>query len=163
MIRRTLLLALVLLAARPLGAQVRVDTTGAGVLIGEALNRSEVMARLEYLTDAIGPRLTGSGAMKLANDWTEAQFKVYGINAWQEEWEYGVTWERGPIAFQLESPFRRQLTAHSWAWTAGTGGKTLTGPVVLVDVSTPESLAVYQDKVKGAWLMLRPAAAQSAV
>jgi len=156
MIRRTLLLALVLLAARPLGAQVRVDTTGAGVLIGEALNRSEVMARLEYLTDAIGPRLTGSGAMKLANDWTEAQFKVYGINAWQEEWEYGVTWERGPIAFQLESPFRRQLTAHSWAWTVGTEGKTLTGPVVMVDVSTPESLAVYKGKVKGAWLMLRP-------
>ncbi len=134
-----------------------VDTTGAGVLIGEALNKSQVMTTLEFLTDVIGPRLTGSPAMKLANDWTEAQFKLYGLSASQEAWEYGVTWERGPIAFQIEAPFRRNLTAHSWAWTAGTGGKTLTGPVVLVDASTPESLAVYKDKIKGAWLMLRPA------
>ncbi|MDH4132482.1 MAG: M20/M25/M40 family metallo-hydrolase, partial [Gemmatimonadota bacterium] len=120
-------------------------------------NKSQVMTTLGYLTDMIGPRLTGSAAMKLANDWTEAQFKLYGLSASQEAWEYGVTWERGPISFQIDAPFRRNLTAHSWAWTAGTGGKTLTGPVALVDASTPESLAVYKDKIKGAWLMLRPA------
>ena len=154
MIRRILML--LTLAATPLAAQT-VDTTGTGVLIGEALNKSQVMTTLEYLTDMIGPRLTGSSAMKLANDWTEAQFKLYGLTAWQEAWEYGVTWERGPISFEITSPFRRNLTAQSWAWTAGTGGKTLTGPVVLVDVSSPESLAVYTDRVKGAWLMLRPA------
>lgn len=152
---RRFLLALSLVAT-PLAAQTGVDTTGAGALIDQALNQSQVMARLEYLTDVIGPRLTGSAAMKRANDWTETQFKAYGLSAWQEEWSFGVTWERGPIAFTVESPFVRNLTAHSWAWTDGTGGKTLTGPVVRVDVSTPESLAVYKDRVKGAWLMLRP-------
>lgn len=154
---RRLLLSLAL-AASPLAAQTGVDTSGSGVLIGEALNKSQVMTTLEYLTDVIGPRLTGSAATKQANDWTEAQFKLYGLAARQEPWEYGVTWERGPIAFRINSPFPRNLTAHSWAWTEGTGGKTLTGPVVLVDVSTAESLAVYKDKVKGAWLLLRPAA-----
>ncbi len=152
--RMLLLLALV---STPLAAQT-VDTAGTGVLIGEAMNKSQVMTTLQFLTDVIGPRLTGSPAMKQANDWTEAQFKLYGLTATQEAWEYGVTWERGPIAFRIEAPFPRNLTAHSWAWTAGTGGKTLTGPVVLVDVSTAESLAVYQDRIKGAWLMLRPAA-----
>jgi hypothetical protein len=34
----------------------------------------------------------------------------------------------------------------------------LAGPVVKVDVSTPESLAVYKDRVKGAWLLTQPAA-----
>lgn len=155
MTRRFLLL--LTLAASPLAAQT-VDTTGAGALIGEAMNKSQVMTTLEYLTDVIGPRLTGSAAAKHANDWTQAQFKLYGLAATQEAWEYGVTWERGPIAFRIDSPFPRNLTAHSWAWTEGTGGKTLTGPVVLVDVSSPESLAVYKDKVKGAWLMLRPPA-----
>ncbi len=153
MTRRILLLFA--LFATPLAAQT-VDTSGTGVLIGEALNTSQVMTTLEFLTDVIGPRLTGSSAMKLANEWTEAQFKLYGLGAWQESWEYGVTWERGPIAFRIDAPFTRNLTAHSWAWTAGTGGETLTGPVALVDASTPESLAVYKDKIKGAWLMLRP-------
>jgi carboxypeptidase Q len=150
-------LMLLTLVAAPLAAQT-VDTTGTGILIGEAMNKSQVMTTLEFLTDVIGPRLTGSAAMKQANDWTEAQFKLYGLSATQESYEYGVTWERGPIAFKIDAPFPRNLTAHSWAWTAGTGGKTLTGPVVLVDASTPESLAVYKDKIKGAWLMLRPAA-----
>lgn len=145
-------------AATPLAAQTGVDTAGAGALIDQALNQSQVMARLEYLTDVIGPRLTGSAAMKRANDWTEAQFKAYGLAAWQEEWTFGVAWERGSAAFRLESPFVRNVTAFSWAWTEGTGGKTLTGPVVRVDASTPESLAVYKDRVKGAWLMLRPPA-----
>lgn len=156
MIRR-MLLALALLAS-PLAAQTGVDTTGVGALLDQALNHSEVVANLEYLTDVIGPRLTGSPAMKKANDWTEAKFKSYGLAASQEAWEYGVTWERGPITFRLDAPFSRQLTAHSWAWTVGTGGKMLTGPVVLVDVSSAESLAVYKPKVKGAWLMLRPPA-----
>lgn len=146
------------LAAAPLAAQTGVDTAGAGVLIDQALNHSEVMKNLEYLTDVIGPRLTGSPATKNANDWTEARFKAYGLTGSQETWQYGVAWERGPIAFRLEAPFPRNLTAHSWAWTEGTGGKTLTGPVVRIDRSTPESLAVYKNKVKGAWLLLAPAA-----
>ena len=48
-------------SVRPVFAQdLVVDTTGAGVLIDEALNRSEVMQNLQYLSDVIGPRLTGS-------------------------------------------------------------------------------------------------------
>ena len=157
MTRRILLL--LALAATPLAAQTGVDTAGAGALIDEAMNKSQVMANLEYLTDVIGPRLTGSAAMKRANDWTEAQFKVYGLTQLA-----GVVGVRRHVGARARSPSASSrpssanLTAHSWAWTAGTGGKTLTGPVVMVDVSTPESLAVYQGKVKGAWLMLRPPA-----
>ena len=54
---------------------------------------------------------------------------------------------------RLLAPFQRAVTAQSWAWTAGTGGKPMAGPVVLVNVSSPESLAVYKDRVKGAWLI----------
>ena len=37
------------------------------------------------------------------------------------------------------------------------GGKTLTGPVVLADLSTPDSLAAYKGKVRGAWVLPRSA------
>ena len=159
--KRTLLLLLALSAgpaAAQTSAQSAVDTTGAGALIDQAMNRSEVMQNLEYLADVIGPRLTGSAAMKRANDWTAERFKAYGLTASLEPWQYGVTWERGPATFRITEPFQRNLVGHSWAWTAGTAGKTVAGPVVLVDASTPESLAVYLPKVKGAWLLMRPAA-----
>jgi carboxypeptidase Q len=144
-----------LFIALPLHAQSAVDTSGAGALIAEAMNRSEVMSNLQHLTDVIGPRLSGSPAMRRANEWTADRFKAYGLTAALEPYDFGVTWERGTATLRLLSPFTRYLTGHSWAWTQGTQGKTLTGPVVFADVSTPESLAVNKSKVKGAWVLPR--------
>jgi carboxypeptidase Q len=137
----------------PLGAQTGVDTTGTAAIIRQATDHSDVMKNLEYLSDVIGPRLTGSAAMRRANDWTAERFKAYGLTAAIEPWDFGVTWERGVANARLLAPFQRAVTAQSWAWTAGTGGKAMAGPVVLVNVSSPESLAVYKDRVKGAWLI----------
>jgi carboxypeptidase Q len=146
---------LALNTAVPLAAQTGVDTAGAGALVDQAMNRSEVMRNLQYLSDVIGPRLSGSPAMRRANQWTAERFKSYGLSAWLEPYQFGVTWQRGSSSLRLLAPFTRAITAHSWAWTEGTGGKTLSGPVVATDLSTPESLAVYRDKVKGAWVLTR--------
>jgi hypothetical protein len=145
-----------LTAAAPLAAQSSVDTAGAGRLIDQAMNHSEVMQNLEHLSDVIGPRLSGSPAMRRANEWTASRFKAYGLTAALEPYTFGVTWERGAASLRLIAPFQRAVTGHSWAWTVGTGGKTLSGPVVLTDIPVPESLAVYRDKVKGAWVLPRP-------
>ncbi len=156
---RSKLIALALLTAAPLSAQqVNVDTAGSGALIAQAMDKSEVMKNLQYLSDVIGPRLTGSAAMRKANDWTAAQLKAYGLTSHLEEWDFGVTWQRGPAGFKITAPFERNLVGHSWAWTAGTGGKTLAGPVVRVDATNADSIAVYAAKMKGAWLIIRPGA-----
>jgi carboxypeptidase Q len=146
---------LVLITVNPVAAQSSVDTASAGALIDQAMNHSEVMRNLEYLSDVIGPRLSGSAAMRRANEWTAERFKAYGLTVALEPYEFGVPWERGAVSLRLIAPFARAVTAHSWAWTEGTGGKTLSGPVVATDLSTPESLAVYQNKVKGAWVLPR--------
>jgi len=138
-------------------AQTAVDTSGIGALVAQAMDHSEVMANLRELSDVIGPRLSGSAAMRRANDWTAERFRSYGLRATLEAYTFGVTWERGPISVRLVAPFTRAVTAHSWAWTAGTGGKTRTGPVVLGDLSTPDSLAAYKGKVRGAWVLPRAA------
>ena len=44
----------------------------------EGLKRSQVMETLSYLSDVIGPRLTGSPNMKRANDWTRDQLAKWG-------------------------------------------------------------------------------------
>ena len=151
------LIALLLLSAplaRPLRAQaIAVDTSGTGAVLDQALNHSAVMQNLAYLSDMIGPRLTGSSAMKKANDWTMAQFKAYGLSSQLESYVFGITWERGDASLKLVQPFARTITAHSWAWTAGTGGKTLSGDVIRINGS-PDSLSAYLPKVKGKWLVL---------
>jgi carboxypeptidase Q len=151
----TILLAAAVLAA-PLRAQSTVDTAGSGALIAEGLERSEVMENLRYLSDVIGPRLSGSAAMRRANEWTAQRFQSYGLAASLEPYDFGVTWERGSVSLRLTAPFGRAMTGHSWAWTAGTDGKTRKGPVVLVDLSTRDSFAVYRGRVRGAWVLPKP-------
>src|SRR3954463_5750707 len=153
---RLFLPLLFFVAAGPALAQAPVvDTAGTGRLIDQAMNHSEVMQNLQHLSDVIGPRLSGSPAMRRANEWSAERVRGDGLTAALEPYQFGVTWERGPATLRLTAPFTRQVTAHSWAWTEGTGGKTLSGPVVMTDLSTPESLAVYKDKVKGAWVLPR--------
>src|SRR5262245_18254503 len=60
----------------------------------EGLNRSQVMPTLSYLSDVIGPRLTGSPNMKRANEWTRDQLTKWGLqNAHLESWgPFGRGW-----------------------------------------------------------------------
>jgi carboxypeptidase Q len=146
---------MLLAVTAPLAAQSTVDTTGVRAILDQALHRSEVMQNLEYLADNIGPRLSSSPAMRRANEWTASRFEAYGLKTLLEPYAFGVPWERGSASLRLTAPFTREVTAHSWAWTEGTNGKTLAGSVVLTDLSTPESLAVYKDKVRGAWVLPR--------
>jgi hypothetical protein len=132
-----------------------VDTAGAGRLIDEAMNRSQVMRNLQYLTDVIGPRLTGSPAARAANDWTMRKFQEYGLTARLEQWTFGGTWERGPMWVRMIAPRVHDVIAASWAWAPGTNG-TVRGPVVRIDAWLPESLAANLTKVRGAFVMLGP-------
>jgi hypothetical protein len=149
---KKLFLFVVISAAAPLDAQT-VDSSGAGALIAQAMDHSEVMKNLQYLSDGVGPRLSGSQAMRKSNEWVAQRFREYGLQASMEEYPFGITWQRGPISARLTVPFERQLNAWSWAWTAGTGGKALEGPILRIDVTNADSLAKYRDRVRGKWLM----------
>ncbi len=149
-----LALALAGATALPLAAQYPVDTSGSGQLIAEALERSQLMPNLQYLSDVIGPRLSGSPAMRRANDWFAEKFRSYGATASLEAYPFGVTWERGAASARLVAPFSRWVNVWSWAWTEGTGGKTLTGPIVRLTITDAASLEAQRDRIKGAWLIL---------
>jgi hypothetical protein len=149
---KKLLPILLLLCAPSLSAQT-VDSSVARVLIAEAMDHSELMRNLQYLSDAIGPRLSGSAAMRKANEWTAQRFRDYGLRVTMEEYPFGVTWQRGPASARLTAPFGRWVNAWSWAWTAGTGGRPLEGPIMRMDATNADSLARYRDKVRGKWLM----------
>jgi hypothetical protein len=124
-------------------------------VLATARHDSELMANLAYLSDVIGPRLTGSAALERANQWAASRMEAYGLsNVHQEAWSAPVGWERGPAGGRLVEPDNgRALTLAAVGWTPGTSGK-VEGDVVVLDVTTGKELAAYKGKLKNA-LVLR--------
>jgi carboxypeptidase Q len=120
-------------------------------IIAEAKNGSEIMANLTYLSDMIGPRLTGSAALKKANDWTAEKMRSYGLsNVHLEGWQIPVRWERGPASMRIIEPnIGRSLTVAAMGWTPGTNGK-ITGEVVVIKAQNAKELEQYKGKLKNA-------------
>ena len=127
-------------AARPI-AQIRE----------EGLQRSQVMETLEYLTDVIGPRLTGSPGLKRANEWTRARLEHWGlVNAKLEPWgPFGKGWSLERFSAQVVEPQAIPLIAYPAAWSPGTDG-AITREVVHLDVQDAAGLERYRGKLKGA-------------
>ena len=115
-------------------------------------DHSEVMNTLEYLSDMIGPRLTGSDRLKRANEWTMAKMKEYGLeNVHLEPYTIPRGWERGTCEMTIVENGLK-VEAAQGAWTPGTNGK-ITGPVVVFNPRTEADLAAYKGKLKNAILL----------
>jgi Zn-dependent M28 family amino/carboxypeptidase len=119
-------------------------------ILSEIRDHSEVMANLEYLSDEIGPRLTGSPQLKQANDWTADMFRKYGLtNVHLEPWTIARSWTRGTARARIISPAEHPLTIASAGWSPGTNG-VLRGPIVYFDAKTKEDFDKFRGKLKGA-------------
>src|SRR5438874_3315168 len=103
----------------------------------EGLKRSEVMQTLSYLTDVIGPRLTGSPNLKRANEWTRDRLAAWGLaRARLESWgPFGRGWSLQRFSAQVIDPQCIPLIAYPNAWSPGTEG-TLVAPVVYFDATS---------------------------
>jgi carboxypeptidase Q len=83
-------------------------------ILAEIHDHNEIMTNLEYLSDVIGQRLTGSENLKKANDWTREKFAGYGLaNAHLESWTIAHGWTRGTSRGRIVSPTEHPLTIAS--------------------------------------------------
>src|SRR5712664_662644 len=107
-------------------------------------------ADLTYLTERIGPRLTGSAKLDEASHWTAEQFKAAGLaNVHLEDWTIANSWTRGPASGRIIAPTEQMLTLARAGWSPGTNG-AVRGPVVGVIFEKIEDLEQYKGKLKGA-------------
>src|SRR6185436_5272360 len=138
-----------------LEARFAVDSASVAFLIAEGLQRSHAGSDLEFLTDVIGPRLTGSPGVRRANEWTAAKLREYGADSVAlEPWPFGISWQRGPLTMRLLAPHQRWLQAVSWAWAPGTNGPRA-GDVVFLDATTREEFdRRFAGKLRGAWVLI---------
>jgi carboxypeptidase Q len=119
-------------------------------ILNEIHEHSELMENLEYLSDRIGPRLTGSALLRQANDWTAEMFRRYGLaNVHLEPYSIPHSWARGTAKARILTPTERPLTIASAAWSPNTKG-TVRGPVVYFDAKQPEDFAKFHKRLKGA-------------
>ena len=119
-------------------------------ILAEVHDHNEIMFNLEYLSDVIGARLTGSENLKKANEWTRQKFSDYGVaNSHLESWTVAHTWDRGAASGRIVSPSVHPLTIASYAWAPSTNG-AVRGPVVYVKAQSVDDLAQYKGKLKGA-------------
>jgi carboxypeptidase Q len=152
------LLLAVLAPALPAPAQTiaeRVDLAVVERIRDEGLNRSGLEPLAWYLTDVIGPRLTGSTGMRRANEWTAEMFRSWGLaNVRVEPWgEFGRGWERVSYYGRMLEPFVQPLHATPLAWTGSTPGR-VDGPVIAIEAETPDELvARYRGRLGGAFVL----------
>src|ERR1700739_4020999 len=119
-------------------------------ILSEVREHSEAMQNLEYLSDNIGARLTGSPQLKQANDWTAEQMRKYGlVNVHLEPWTIAHSWTRGTATARIVAPAEHPLTIASAGWSPSTLG-VVRGPVVFVDAKKKEELEKFRGKLKGA-------------
>src|SRR5437870_6922122 len=119
----TLIVPYAALAQQPQGSQQpQLDPNDPIAKIrDEGLNRSQVMQTLSYLTDVIGPRLTGSPNLRRANEWTRDRMTSWGLtNAHLEAWgPFGRGWSLKSFSAQIIEPQAIPLIAAPKAWTPG--------------------------------------------
>src|SRR5216684_206885 len=130
-------------------------------ILSEISEHSEAAGNLEYLSDSIGARLTGSPQLKQANEWTRDMFAKYGaVNAHLEGWTMERSWARGKASARIVSPTEHPLTIAAAGWSPSTPG-AVTGPVVYFDAKEQKDFAKFHGKLKGAIVIYQEPASLS--
>jgi carboxypeptidase Q len=153
-----LLLPALLVAPATTLAQKASETVDLGVvqrIRDEGLEHSQIPALAHWLTEVIGPRLTGSPGMKQANDWTAQKLREWGLaNVQVEPWgEFGRGWEMEDYEGRVLTPFEQALPGVPSAWTGSTKG-TVRGQAMALRVESPEDLEAFRGKLKGKILLV---------
>lgn len=115
----------------------------------EALHRSKVVDVVEYLSDVIGSRLTGSRALGRAQDYALDQLRAAGAEAHLESWgPFGRGWELEEASAVMNEPSYAPLIAYPKAWSPSTAG-VVKGAPVLLDARDLSALQKYRGTLRG--------------
>src|ERR1700674_4708107 len=130
--------------------QKKIDLDALSRIKAEELNHSRGVEMVGYLTDVIGPRLTGSPKLKQAQEYALNKARNWGLtNAHTEAWgPFGRGWSLEGFTANMVAPSFSSLIAYPKAWSPGTDGP-VRGEVVFLDVKTAADLAKYRGKLAG--------------
>jgi hypothetical protein len=136
-------------------SQEKIDLDVINRIKNEAMKNSRVMDIAFHLTDANGPRLSGSPGFLRAANWAKSEMEKWGLeNAALEPWgEFGRGWELQKSYVAMTAPYYKPMIAYPKTWTKGTGGLQQ-AEVVLIDANDSADLEKYRGKLKNKILIL---------
>jgi hypothetical protein len=122
---RTTVIVALLLVTTSASAGDSVDLAVVHRIKREAFTHGQVMDHLFWLTDANGPRLTGSPGYRAASEWAVKMLKSWGgANVHLEKWgTFGRGWALSRFSMNLVKPVYAPLHAAPKAWCGSTKGK----------------------------------------
>lgn len=145
-----------MLSAIPLVAQESVDRAVIAKIRDEGMNRSQALKSFTHFTEVIGPRLTGSPAVRAASEYGKARLVEWGLeNPRLEAWEFGRGWSLKKFSVEMIEPRYMPLIGYPEAWSASTAGE-LTGKPVLLGDKTAADLEKMKGQLKGSIVFSQP-------
>ena len=135
-------------------AVAAADLDAVNRIRAEALERSQVLETARVLTDELGPRLTGSPAMKRASEWTRAKLEEWGLSRTRlEPFPFGDGWSFSRVEVRMIAPVVAPLAALPKAWTPGTS-VPVRGEAVRVTLASEADFEAQKGKLAGKIVLL---------
>jgi carboxypeptidase Q len=143
----------VAVAAAPAASQRKVsDDPTISRIVELGRTDSQVADHLQHLTQVIGPRLTGSHALMLAERWARDRFAAFGLVAKIERWgEFPVGFDRGPWSGGMVAPQAVPYVFTTRAWSPGVLGP-VRGKAIAYPASAKE-VGADPKRFAGAWVV----------
>jgi carboxypeptidase Q len=156
MTRSFFLTASLLTISLTLGAQAPgVDNATIAKIRGEAMTQSQAMDTHWWLSEAFGPRATGTPGYQAAADWVMKKLNEWGLqNVHVERFPFGQGWSIDRFAVHLLTPQPAVLVGQPRWYSPSTKG-TITSDVVHVKATSEADLAKYKGQLAGKIVILQ--------
>jgi hypothetical protein len=157
--RRLLPVALVLVVAATLSAQAPprgLDLATIGRIRTEAIQRSQAMDHVWWLSEVHAPRATGTPAFQQASEWAMKRFTEWGLqNVHQERFPFGQGWTIERFSAHLVTPHTQALVGQP-RWNSPSTSGAVLADVVHVKAAGDAELAKYKGQLRGRIVVMQP-------
>jgi len=152
-VRRILFtLAFILIIPAVLISQTeKVDLSMIYKIKQEGTRNSQIEELAFWMTDFVGPRLTGSVGGNQANEWAKKKMEEFGFQNVRIEEARDFTrggWDNFKTYAAMTAPYYVNFACNPVAWTGSTKG-LIKGEVILLDVKSEEDLEKYKGNLSG--------------
>ncbi|WP_304517135.1 M20/M25/M40 family metallo-hydrolase [Cecembia rubra] len=135
-------------------AQEKLDLDMVYRIKTEGIGNSQIQDLSFYLTDFLGPRLSGSTNLRNSRNWTAEKFKEWGLSNVRIDsyGDFGRGWNVKKSYIAMKAPYYAQIIGYPKAWTNGTNG-FIEEEVMLLEINTDADFEKYKGKLKGKVVM----------
>ncbi|MCC7241701.1 MAG: peptidase M28, partial [Acidobacteria bacterium] len=151
-----LLLVTTVLAAQAPATGPGLDLAIIGRIRTEAIQRSQAIDHVWWLSEVYGPRATGTPAFQQASEWAMKRFAEWGLaNIHQERFPFGQGWTIERFSAHLVQP-QTQAFVGQPRWNSPSTSGPVLADVVHVQAQSEADLARYKGQLRGKIVVMQP-------